>query len=122
VLLLLHAHDSHDPRLQLLADAVERMPVVPSSKPGILGRIANNLQNLYVRLTHSPYFVGIIIGCIIVYVLLFIGVVAFGIVNMGAVGELAVNLIVLGILNYLIRNSQREVRHARRERTTVNSG
>src|SRR5439155_13732845 len=36
ILLLLRASDSPDPRLQLLAEAVERMPVVPRPKLGLL--------------------------------------------------------------------------------------
>src|SRR6266567_8583542 len=70
VLWLLRAYDSHDARLHLLADAVEQMPVVPPSKPGVLDRIVRSTRNLYVRLVHSPYFAGIVISCFIAYALL----------------------------------------------------
>jgi hypothetical protein len=188
VLLLLRADDSHDPRLHLLADAVERMPTVPASQPGVLGRIASTMRSLYVRLVDSPHFASIIISCFIIYALLFTGVMVFDIMHMGepaansvtrevvqigllassaissilivigvlflrssplqayswfkrailvsifltqvlmfytqqleALGELAVNLLVLGTLNSLIRHSQHEVRHAQLERTNVSS-
>ncbi|MFL5663331.1 MAG: hypothetical protein ACJ8BW_18605 [Ktedonobacteraceae bacterium] len=186
VLWLLRADDSHDARLPLLADAVEQMPVVPPSKPGVLDRIMRSMRNLYVRIVHSPYFAGIIISCFIAYALLFTVVMVFGMVHVGqlvaskvtrdvvqiglfvssvvssilivvgalflrksplqaylwfkrailvsifltqvflfytqqlvALGALAVNLLVLGALNALIRTHQQEARHAVLERTTV---
>jgi hypothetical protein len=188
VLLLLRASASRDPRLHLLADAIERMPTVPASQPGVLGRVVSTIRSLYVRLVDSPHFAIIIISCIIIYALLFTGVMVFGVVHMGelaansvsrevvqigllassavssilivigvlflrssplqayswfkrailvsifltqgflfytqqlgALGELAVNLLLLGILNSLIRNHRREVRHALLKRAAMGS-
>ena len=83
VLWLLRAYDAHDAHLHLLADAVEQMPVVPPSKPGVLDRMVRSIRNLYVRLVHSPYFAGILSSCFIAYALLFTVVMVFGIVHMG---------------------------------------
>ena len=83
VLWFLHSYDAHDARLHLLADAVEQMPVVPPSKPGVLDRMVCSIGDRYVLLVHSPDFASIVSSGFIAYALLFTLVMVFGFVHMG---------------------------------------
>lgn len=97
ILLLLRAHQAHEPGLRLLAEAVEHLPVVPPSKPGPLRRIAETIRSLFVRLVHSPHFASIIIGCFIGYALLFLALMVFGFTH---IRELAASSLTQGTVQF----------------------
>jgi hypothetical protein len=50
ILLILRANDSQGHHLNLLADAVERMPAVPASPPSLLERMADKISPLFIIL------------------------------------------------------------------------
>lgn len=83
ILLLLHANDSPDPSLHILAEAVERMPVVSTPRQGALAQVEKSLRNLWPRFVHSPRFAPLLITLFISYTLLSTLFLAFGAVNVG---------------------------------------
>ncbi len=100
VLWLLRAYDARDARLHVLTDTVEQLPVVPSSKAGVLDRMVHSIRNLSLRLAHSPYFARIISGCFIVYALLFTAVMVFGMMDVGQLvaSKLTQDVVQVGLL------------------------
>jgi hypothetical protein len=100
VLWLLRAYDARDARLYLLSETVEQLPVVPPSKAGLPDRMVHSMRNLSVRLAHSPYFARIVSSCFIVYVLLFTGVMVFGMMHVGQLvaSKLTQDIVQVGLL------------------------
>jgi hypothetical protein len=95
ILLLLRAHDSQERHVNLLADAVERMPAAPDSPPVLLVRMSRVTRSLCQRLVDSPHFVTItIIIFFIGYALLLM---VFGVVNL-AVGSVTTGVVQIGWL------------------------
>ncbi len=83
ILLLLGANDSADPCLHLLAEAVERMPVVPIPKKGQLTRAARFTRSRLLHLVHSPRFAPLLITFLLGYALLSSLFLVLGVVNLG---------------------------------------
>jgi hypothetical protein len=88
ILLLLRASNSPDVRLQLLAEAVERMPAVPRPKIGRLTRMARGSRRFVQHLVSSPRFAPLLILFFIGYALLSTLFLLFGVLNvMGLVAR-----------------------------------
>ncbi len=159
ILLLLHAHDSQERHLNLLADAVERMATLPDAPPGLFQRLVGWPQfvptiiiffigyallslafggaNLVVgSVTTGAVEIGWLASSFLSTIMILIGILflrrsrlaaytwfkravlvsifltqvfLFYTQPLGALEALLVNLIVLAVLNYLIRNHQRDV-------------
>jgi hypothetical protein len=84
ILMLLRASNSPDPRLHLLAEAVERMPVVPRPKTGRLTRMARASRRFVQHLVSSPRFARLLVLFFIGYALLSTLFLLFGVLNVEA--------------------------------------
>ena len=84
ILLLLRASNSPDVRLHLLAEAVERMPVVPRPKTGWLTRMTRASRRFVQHLLYSPRFAPLLILFFIGYALLSTLFLLFGALNVEA--------------------------------------
>ena len=91
ILVLLHAHDSPDPRLHALAEAVERMPVVSTPRQGSLAQVEKAFRTLWLRLVHSRRFAPLLITLFIGSTLVSTLVLAFGAVHVGALFASSLN-------------------------------
>jgi hypothetical protein len=107
VLWLLRAYDARDARLHQLSETVEQLPVVPPSKAGLPDRMVHSIRNLSVRLAHSPYFARIVSSCFIVYALLFIGVMVFGMMHVGQLvaSSLTQDIVLVGLIGSTVVSS-----------------
>ncbi len=84
ILMLLRASNSPDVRVHLLAEAVERMPVVPRPKTGRLTQMARASRSFVQRFVCSPRFAPLLILFFIGYALLSTLFLLFGVVNVVA--------------------------------------
>ncbi len=99
-LLLLHAKRTQDRRAQLLAEAIESIPVAPSEKPGIAERIGTAARNFYLRLIQTPHFATIVILLFTGYALFLTLLLLLDLMNGAAnvLGNFKANLVPLSVL------------------------
>ena len=81
ILVLLRANDAPDPRLHLLTEAVERMPVVPTPQLSVVARMARPTRSLGLHLVYSRRFAPLVITFFLGYALLSTLFLVFGAMN-----------------------------------------
>ena len=84
ILVLLRAYDTADPRLHLLAEGVERMPVLPKPQPGIMARMTRPTRSFGRHLVSSRRFAPLLITFFLGYALLSTLFLIFGVINPAA--------------------------------------